>query len=138
MAFIDKDAVEALNKAVGDALRPLGVTVAMDPTITYDPGQNAVVMQIIAMVGDSAFEKMGMTDDQRKARQEMNQLAKEQHENRVESIVEDTKKELERMIKGDDIFEDALAAPCPEAEDGQHNLHMVEGFCITCRAGLEE
>jgi hypothetical protein len=137
MGFVDKDAIEALNTAVGDALRPLGVTVAMEPTISYDPSQNAVVMQIIAVVGDSAFEKLGQTDEQKKNREEMQKLAREQQESRVDGIIQDTKGELERLLKGEDIFDDPMDAPCPVTGE-EHKLHPAEGFCMDCKAGLEE
>lgn len=135
--FVDRDAIEKLNKAIVDALRPLGISLPIEPTISYDPNQSAVILQIIGLVGDSAFEKLGLTDDQRQAKQEMQQLARQQGESRVESVIQNTKEELERLLKGEDIFDDPLQAPCP-VTGGEHVLHAVEGFCVQCRAGMEE
>ena len=109
--FVDRDAIEKLNKAIVDALRPLGISLPIEPTISYDPNQSAVILQIIGLVGDSAFEKLGLTDDQRQAKQEMQQLARQQGESRVESVIQNTKEELERLLKGEDIFDDPLQAP---------------------------
>jgi hypothetical protein len=135
--FIDESAVEELVKQVGDALRPLGVTLPMDPQIAYDPSQKAVILQIVALVGDSAFEALGQTDEQRKDRADMNNLAADQHKSRVEEMEDAAKAEIERVLRGEDIFDDPLEQACPNSEDGTHNMHMVENFCVNCNAGLE-
>jgi hypothetical protein len=136
VSFIDKQAIEALNKAIGDALRPLGISLAMEPTFTFDPNQAAMICQVICVVGDSAFGKLGETDEQRKAREDMSRLAKEQHEGRIDQITEKAKEELARLLKGEDIFEDPLEAPCPVTGE-PHKMHPAENFCMDCNAGLE-
>jgi hypothetical protein len=135
--FVDKEAVEELVKAVGDALRPHGISQPVEPQIAYDPSQNAVVLQIVALVGDSAFEGLGQTDEQKQDKAEMNNLAADQHKSRIEEMEDAAKREIEAVLRGEDIFDDPLEAKCPTSETGEHTMHMVENFCILCNAGLE-
>jgi len=137
MGFINEQAVEELIKQVGDALRPLGVTLPMEPQIAYDPSQKAVILQIVGLVGDSAFEALGQSDEQLKDKADMNVLAADQHKSRIEEMEDAAKAEIEKMLSGQDIFDDPLQAPCPNSEDGVHNMHMVENFCVNCNAGME-
>ena len=135
--FVNEDAINELVAAVGDALRPLGITLAMDPQVAYDPAQKVTMLSIVGIVGDSAVEKVGQTDEQKEAKKEMNKTLHEANETRVESLEKDAMDELARMLSGEDIFENPLEAPCPSAEDGKHQIHPVSGFCIACNAGIE-
>lgn len=138
MGFINEEAVEELIKAVEGALRPLGISMPMPPQIAYDPSQKAVMLQIVAVIGESAFETLGQTDEQIEARADMNNLAADHHKSRIEELEDSAKAEMERVLRGEDIFGDPLEAPCPKSEDGKHVMHMVENFCIQCNAGIEE
>ena len=136
--FVNEDAVKELVDAVGDALRPLGITMAMDPQIGYDPTQKMTMLSIVCMVGDSTFDKVGQTDEQKEAKKEMSKTLHEANETRVESLEKNAMDELARMLGGEDIFVDPLEAPCPSSEDGKHQMHPVSGFCIACQAGMEK
>ncbi len=136
MGFVDEDAVQALIEKVEKALRPLGVTLAMPPQAAYDPDSKALILQIVGLVGDSAFEKLGQTDESKVAKREMQEQLKDQKDARMTSMVDSAKGEIEAMMRGEDIFTDALERPCPESEDGKHSLHPVDGFCVLCHAGM--
>lgn len=135
MGFIDEEAVAALVKKVEDVLRPLGVTTAMDPTVAYDPTSKQVVLQIVALVGESAFDKLGQTEESKVATKEMHEQLNEQKEQRVKSMVEKAREEAEALARGEDIFSDPLERECPNADNGEHSLHP-DGFCVLCHAGM--
>ena len=137
MSFINEEAVEALVKGVTDALRPLGITLPQPPQIAYEPSQKALVLQIVGLVGETAFEAIGQDDAAKEARADMNNLAANQNQTRVESMVEKAKREAAALLAGEDIFDDPIENECPVSESGQHNMHS-SGFCIECQAGLEE
>ncbi|RKX65901.1 MAG: hypothetical protein DRP42_04090 [Tenericutes bacterium] len=136
--FVNEDAINELVAAVGDALRPLGITLAMDPQVAYDPSQKVTMLSIVGIVGESAVEKVGLTDEQKEAKKEMSKTLHEANETRVESLEKDAMDELARMLSGEDIFDDPLDAPCPVSPDGKHQMHPVSGFCIACQAGMEK
>lgn len=136
--FVDESAINDLVVAVGNALRPLGITLAVEPQVAYDPGQKTTMLSIIGIVGASAVEKVGLTEEQKEAKKEMSKTLHEANETRVESLEKDAMNELARLLSGEDIFEDPLEAPCPMTEDGKHQIHPVSGFCIACHAGMED
>ncbi len=136
MGFVDEDAVQALIEKVEAVLRPLGITLAMVPQAAYDPDSKALILQIVGMVGESAFEKLDQTDDSKAARVEMQEQLKDQKDARVTSMVDKAKEEIAAMMSGEDIFTDPLERPCPKSEDGKHSLHPRDGFCVHCHAGM--
>jgi len=137
MSFINEEAVEALVEGIADALRPLGISLPQPPQIAYEPSQKALIVQIVGLVGETAFEALGQDEDAKKARADMNNLAANQNQTRVESMVEKAKAEAEALMRGEDIFDDPIENECPVSGSGQHNMHS-SGFCIECQAGLEE
>ena len=136
--FVDENAIKELVVAVEGALRPLGITLAVEPQIAYDPGAKTTMLSIIGIVGESTVEKVGLTEEQKEAKKEMSKTLHEANETRVESLEKDAMDELARLLSGEDIFEDPLEMPCPVAEDGKHQIHPISGFCILCHAGMEE
>lgn len=135
MGFVDEEAVEALVKKVEDVLRPLGITLPMQPQAAYDPSTKALMLQVVCLVGESAFENLDQTPESKAAKREMHEQLQGQKEARVESMVEKARKEAEALARGEDIFSDPLERACPESEDGKHELHP-DGFCVRCHAGM--
>ena len=136
MGFVDEDAVDALVEEIEKALRPLGISLAMPPQAAYDPDSKSMILQIVGLVGDSAYEKIGQTDESKAATREMKEQLQDQKEARVTSMVDKAKEEIAAMMSGEDIFTDPLERPCPKSKDGEHSLHPRDGFCVLCHAGM--
>ena len=134
MSFIDPDKIRQLMEDTEAALRPIGLTLVHEHSGLGIAEDGQVVMQIVALVRDSAAE---LIDGKKQTDKEFEQMMSENNKAKIneesaklKDALTDPEKLMSLLFSEDDEDYDALTG-----EVCEHDMHP-DGFCKKCGKGL--